>query len=530
MTQTRRRILALWLPRLSTDRIRRSCAERPDALPGEVATGFPSGSAAKEAPLVLAAKSGNTLRLSALDTKAARLGLRPGMPLADARAMIAPLQVLPADAVADAKLLDGIADWCDRFTPLVALDPPHGLLLDVTGVAHLFGGERALMDMASSALARQGFTVRAAVAGTAMAARALAHHAAGTLVPPGAEAEAVAPLPVEALRLDPLAAHGLRRAGLKTIGQVAARMRAELAQRFGAEMLAELDHALGRDERPISPRRKLPAAMAERRFPEPVVTQEVVAASLRALAAALGALLEERGEGARRLAASFFRADGAVRRIGIAIGKPVRDPDLVLRLFEEKLAALADPLDPGFGFDLIRLEVTETGPMTPEAASLHREEAPEEGVDALIDCLSARLGGARVRVFRPEDTHIPERAGALVSAQGAAPARLSWEALASGDAVPRRPLRLFESPEPIEVMAEVPDGPPLRFRWRRALHSVARAEGPERIAMEWWRQEGPTRDYFRVEDETGRRLWLFRSGLYGRESERPDWYVHGLFG
>jgi protein ImuB len=506
-----RRLLALWFPRLPTDRLRRGAA--PDI------------------PLALAGKSGNALRLTALDESAARRGLKPGMPLADARAMIEPLEIVAADPVADARLLERIADWCDRFTPLVALDPPQGLLLDVTGIAPLFGGEAALLTTVRDALARQGFCVQAALTGTAMASRALAHYADGRIVPPGKEAEAVAPLPVEALALDPLTAHGLRRAGLKTVGQVGARARAELAARFGAAMLQALDRALGRDEAPISPRHPLPAAMAEHRFAEPVATEEMIAASLRALAAALAALLEERGQGARRAEAVFFRADGIVRRLAVTMGKPLRDPDLILRLFRERLAALADPLEAGFGFDLIRLEVSHTGPMTPVPAGFAGNDAQDEArqIEALIDALTARLGRDRVLSFRPQDTYIPEKAGLAVSAQGARASRLSWDALKSGDELPRRPLRLFEIPEPIEVMAEVPEGPPLRFRWRRALHKVARAEGPERIAMEWWRAAGPTRDYFRVEDEAGQRFWLYRSGLYGREAGDPDWYVHGLF-
>jgi protein ImuB len=506
-----RRILALWFPRLPTDRLKRLSDTAPDH------------------PLVLAAKSGNALRLTALDDAAAALDLHEDMALADARAMIASLDVREADELADATLLMRIADWCDRFTPFVALDPPHGLLLDVTGVTHLFGGERGLLDLAERSLRDQGFTVQAALAGTAMAARALAHHRPGTIVPPGEEARAVAPLPVEALPLEPLTAHGLRRAGLKTIGQIAGRSRAELTARFGAGMVAALDEALGQGEAPISPRRPLPAAMAEHRFAEPVMTEDVIAHSLKTLAASLCALLEERGQGARRIEAVFFRADGLTRRIAIAMGRPVRDAAIILRLFRERLRALADPLEAGFGFDLIRLEVSETGPMTLKPIGFETEQDPERQIGTLIDCLAARLGPSRVLRLQPQNTHIPEAASRVVSAQGAATARLSWEALRSGDDVPRRPLRLFERPEPVEVMAEVPEGPPLRFRWRRVLHRIARAEGPERIAMEWWRADGPTRDYFRVEDEAGQRFWLYRNGLYGAETMRPDWFVHGLF-
>lgn len=514
-----RRILALWLPRLPADRIQRALRRTQTAQNQN------------SPPLVLAAKIDNALRITGLDETASRLGLRPGMPLADARAMIEPLQVQEADPIADVKLLGQIADWCDRFTPFVALDPPQGLLLDVSGATHLFGGEQALLNRLRHGLAAQGFAVQAALAGTAMAARALAHYADGALITPGAEAAAVASLPVEALGLDPLATHGLRRAGLKSIGQVASRARAELAARFGAAMLAHLDHALGRAEEPISPRRNLPDYMAERRFAEPVSTQEIIIQAIRSLSDALCDVMEERGQGARAIEAVFFRADGLVRRISVRMAKPVREPELMMRLFRERLDALADPLEAGFGFDLIRLNANETGAIRPEAIGFSDRNEDERAIDVLIDSLSARLGSECVQSFRAENTHIPEQAARAVPAQSQKPASLSWRDLESGDEIPRRPLRLFGHPEPIQVMAQIPDGPPLRFRWRKALHTVMRAEGPERIAMEWWQGNaiGPTRDYFRVENEEGCRFWLYRAGLYESETQNPVWYVHGLF-
>src|SRR5882672_5500345 len=220
-----RRILALWLPRLPTDRLQRR----------------QNGGAPDKRPLVVVAKIDNALRLTAVDGKAAALNLAPGMPLADARAMIPSLIVAEADDAADAKLLEAIADWCDRYTPFVALDRPHGLLLDVTGAAQLFGGERALIDTVRVSIAKQGFAVKAAMAGNSSAARALARYSDGAIVAPGEEAEAVAPLPIAALNLDAAALHGLKRAGLKTVGHVASRTRAELAKRFGSAMVALLD-------------------------------------------------------------------------------------------------------------------------------------------------------------------------------------------------------------------------------------------------------------------------------------------------
>lgn len=479
----------------------------------------------------MAAKEKNALRLHAVDRRAHRLGLARGMALADARAQIPDLDVATADPEADRQLLDRIAQWCDRFTPFVALDPPETLLLDVTGVAHLFGGERGLLDQMRKAVARQGFTVKGAIAGTAMAARALARARDGTVAQPGEDAALVAPLPIDVLGLEPAVTHGFRRAGLKSVGQAAGRLRAEIVARFGEAVAAALDRAMGRGEKPISPRLPLPDYMAEHRFADPVVNADVVAATLQRLAETLARLLEERGEGARALEAVFFRADGAVYRMAIAVGRPVRDAKIVERLFREKLAALADPLDPGFGYDLIRLAVPHAETLRPEAIGFDTDRKEADEIAFLIDRLAVRFGASRILAFQARDTHIPEAAAAALPAQQATTATAPWEAVRERGEAPRRPLRLFAKPEPVEAVAEIPDGPPVRFRWRRVLHDVAFAEGPERIAMEWWRHQEvpPTRDYFRVEDRDGRRFWLFRAGLYGRETTTPQWFVHGVF-
>lgn len=476
---------------------------------------------------MVAAKSGNALRVSALDRKACALGLRAGMPLADARAMVPALAVANADETADRRLLESIADWCLHYTPLVALDGAQGLLLDITGAAHLFGGERALLDRSRRSLRRQGFAVQGAIAGSATAAHALARYRDGTVVPPGEEARAASPLPVEALGLDPAITHAFRHAGLKTIGQVATRKRSELVARFGAPMIFALDLAAGEAEKPISPRAALADYTAERIFAEPLADEESILESLRGLAASLAQLLAERGEGARRLEASFFRADGKIRRLAVETAHPTRDPAIVVRLFRERLDALADPLDPGFGFDLIRLAADRAEPCEAETKAFDARAKEDKEIAFLIDRLAARFGAQRILVFQPNDTHIPEAAAVMLPAQSAEPAKLAWKALREPGEAPRRPLRMFARPEPIEAAA--PEGPPLRFRWRRVLHEVTSAEGPERIAMEWWRdnEAASARDYFRVEDTGGRRFWLYREGISGRGSTR--WFLHGLF-
>ncbi|WP_422109807.1 Y-family DNA polymerase [Bradyrhizobium elkanii] len=585
----RRRILSLWLPRLPIDRIKRKLAQdiasqaearEVDEPSSEVSTlaglssplrgrvgergttnagvcglplslalprkggGNPSADASltksKELPSVVVAKDHNAILLHAVDEAAMRAGLSIGLPLANARAICPELTVYDADPAADLKTLNDIADWCDRFTPLVALDPPYGLFLDITGCAHLFGGERALLQIVINALNRRGFAVSAAISGTSIAARTLTRTASGRIVADGEEAAAVSPLPVSALGADAAVTTGLRRAGLKTIGDVASRAPHEISARFGAAFTTLLGHALGQGDAPISPRKPLPDYIVEKRFPEPVATDTVIALTLSSLAKMLVAAMDKQGKGARQLEASFFRTDGAVRAIMVETGRPVTRPEMIDRLFRERLDALNDPLDPGFGFDLIRLAAGRTEIVVQQQRDLDATIHDNDELSALIDRIAARIGGKRVVVHLPLESHIPERSALALPAQHhlAGAGAAAWPERVAGEP-PLRPLRLFERPEPIKVpFATVPDGPPHQFTWRRAQHDVVRVEGPERIAMEWWKQDGAslTRDYFRVEDAEGQRFWIFRDGLY--ESELRDeegkpvpanWYVHGLF-
>ncbi|WP_428032977.1 Y-family DNA polymerase [Ancylobacter sp.] len=470
------------------------------------------------------------LRLAAVDRAARRAGLAPGLTLADARARMPGLAVLDHDPAADAAFLEEVADDCDRWTPLVALDAPDGLILDITGCAHLFGGEAALRTRLLAHLQHHGLGAGAVIAGTPDAARALARSGKGGVVAPGGEAAAVAGLPVARLGVSAQVVTGLSRAGLKTIGDLAARPPTPLAARFGMELLTRLERTRGREDVRIVPRRPLPACIAERRFAEPIARTSDIEATLARLVDDLFLTLEARGEGGRAFEACFFRTDGAVRRLKVETARPLRDGTALARLWHERIEALADPLDPGFGFDLMRLSVLRTEKLTPAQVSLDGRAVEEEEVAALVDRLAVRLGRERVLRFLQRDTHDPDRASALVPAGGAPVASFPLR----DEALPR-PLTLFDPPQPVEALAEVPDGPPLRFRWRRVVHEVARAEGPERLAPEWWRraEEMPTRDYYRVENREGRRFWLFRAGLYGREAPgeagQPRWFLHGLF-
>jgi protein ImuB len=509
------RILSLWLERLSTDRIARQWREA-------------------SSPLVVFGKRGNLDLLLAVDAAAERLGLTAGLALAQARAMHPTLTAIPEDQAADARLLDAIADGCQRYTPLVAVDPPDGILLDIGGCAHLFGGEEKLRDDLLARMTRFGFSARAAIAATIGAASAVARFgdAAMTVDANRDEREGLAPLPLAALRLPDETVTALARLGLKRIGDILDLPRAPLAARFGADLLRQLDRAFGREDEPLTPRLPVAPYVAEKSFHEPIAREEDVLASVERLAARLKTALAARGDGARRLELALFRTDGVVKRVAAGTSRPVRDPQAIRALFVERLAALGDEIDPGFGFDLARLSVLNAEPCPDEQIGLGTPEDQAE-LDRLVDRLSARLGRRRVSRLVARGSHIPELAAAAVPAQ--AMTELGWDAFRrfrADTGLSPRPLRLLAKPEPIaDVFALVPDGPPVRFRWRRALHEVVSAEGPERIEGAWWSDEGsPARDYFRVEDKTGLRFWLFRAGLYrDLASSLPRWFLHGMY-
>ena len=457
----------------------------------------------------------------AVDAMALELGITPGLALADARARVPELLIFDADLRADAALLDWLAEACDRYTPMVTTDPPHGLILDITGCAHSFANrEQGLSSDLAQRLARLNLTARLAMATTPDAAAVLARQGG----------DDVCVLPVRALRVEPDIHIALDLAGLKTIGDVARLPSSSLTARFGTELPVLLDRLLGREDVRITPRRMPAEIEAEARFAEPIARTEDMLATISRLVAEAAITLSERGVGGRRFSVALFRSDGHVARLSVETGQPVRDPAVLDRLFRERIDALADPLDPGFGYDMIRLAVHVVEPLAPEQLQLDGGKVADRELAALIDRLSTRLGRNRVRRFATVDTHIPEQTALEFPAVEMRKVE-AWPKTEAREP-PLRPIHLFDPPHRIEVIAEVPDGPPRRFKWRWTLHEVARHEGPERIAAEWWMRRdngGLTRDYYRVEDVRGRRYWLFRHGLYGAEKSHPDWYLHGLF-
>lgn len=497
-----RRFLALHLPRLPTDLLR---VEEPVALWGQ---------------------RGPRRLVIAASVPAEALGLYPGQPLADARALHPGLRLEAESPGAVPAMLERLALWALRFTPLAAAEEPDSLILDIAGCTGT-GGEAGLRDEAVSRLARLGFAAIGAVAGTPEAALALARAGVPAIVPPGGERQATASLPLTALPVAEAVATELRRLGLWRVGEVLAQPRIPLARRFGPALTALLDGVAGRARRPIRPVRPPPDLGVARDLPEPIVTRAAIDAVFAGLLDALCRKLDEAGLGARHLLLRAHRADAqwtenGVQEIAVGTGLPMRDPAHLARLFRDRLEELA----PGFGFDRIALLAGRTDPLAPAQQGFAGSQADSARHQLLLAQLLDRLE-TRLPVWRlePQASHLPERAmrrvpplTPLVPEQPRA-----WRDRP-------RPVRLLPRPEPVSAVAALPDGAPARLTLHGRQLRIRRAEGPERLLPEWWRDDPARalRDYYRLETEMGDRLWVCRAGL-----DAPDaparWFLHGYF-
>ncbi len=479
--------------------------------------------------LVTARHDGRKLVIDGATAEARAIGLHPGLPVGEAQARVPGLVVCPADPDGEDASLRRLARLCLRYAPLTAPAPPDGVLVDATGCAHLFGGERRLLRAMVESCAALGFEARAAIAGTPGAAIAVARHgmpdANGcAIVPPGGEASSLADLPPEALRLDAALCAELRRLGLGTIADLRRLPRGPLARRYGAIVMRRLDQALGALDEPIGPEAP-PRPIASRLgFVEPLLTADAFGTVIARLVDDVCGRLDTARLGARRLELCFERVDGTEATIRVATSRPVRRPVHLARLLADRL----ETIDPEPGVEAMRLSVRRAETLDPvQEGAPFASGAIGADVAPLVDTLVNRLGVRQVWRPDPVESDVPERAVRPVPFFSPAPAARSWpEALA-------RPVRLLDPPQPVTVMALVPDHPPASFIWRRVRHVVRHADGPERIAGEWWRRPGEVRalrDYFRVEDEDGQRFWLFRRGD-GRDPETGDmrWFVHGVF-
>lgn len=476
-------------------------------------------------PLILTAQVGRRLVIAAACPSAVALGLDVGMPVAQARALVADLDVREHDVVADASLLERLGlHAATHWTPIAMPTHPGGLLLDLSGVAHLFGGEARFCRRVVRFCQRIGLTATIAVADTPGAAHALARHgnAAVTIVPPGSTAQAIAPLPVASLRLEAHALEAARRFGLTRVADLLGLPRAPLARRLGRPAIERLDQALGRVAEPLEPIVPEVPVVVERRLLEPISTAEAIAQVGGDLVVDLVDRLRRLGLGARGIRLDCLRVDGTSQHLSFGTARATREPGHLLRL----LVLRIDRIDPGFGIEAMRLHAVRTDALAATAlGAVLAGDRPTLDIADVIDQLAGRVGSASIFRTAPVESDVPERAATRVDPLSVP---TGWPGY-------RRPVRLLKRPEPISrVVALLPDAPPRRFEWRGMVHRVVAGDGPERIHGEWWRREGEVwavRDYFRVEDESGGRFWLFRRGD-GVDASTGDlsWYMHGLFG
>ncbi|TCU20558.1 protein ImuB [Rhizobium sullae] len=462
----------------------------------------------------------------AVDQAARAAGLRIGMPATKAQALVTGLVVMDADPAADTEALERLALWAlQRYAPIVAADPPDSLVIDTTGADHLHGGEELMLSGMVNRFFASGIAARAAVADTWGAAHASARFRANPtlVVPPGSQADTIRDLPIAALRVDPAIVDGLRVLGFNTVGEITSQPRAPLALRFGPELGRRLDQAMGRIAEPIDPVRTPELVEVRRAFGEPIAAAETIARYIAKLVDQLCHALEEKGLGARRVDLLFHRVDSSYQAIRAGTATPVRDGKRLTRLLTDRI----ETIDPGFGIEIMSLTATHAEPLVARQVISSLVEEPEADVSGLIDILGNRIGERRLYRFAPVASDVPERSVTRVAPMTPDNGE-TWP-----DHWPR-PARLLKHPEPIETMALMPDHPPVSFTWRGTRRRVKRADGPERVFGEWWKRDAElvaVRDYFQVEDEAGRRYWIFRAGD-GEHSETGShkWFLHGIFG
>jgi protein ImuB len=511
-----RRWLSIWFPKWSIERMAAVARRRGEAFPNDAA-------------LALVAFDKGVPRLARINDAAAVAGLRVGLTLTDARAILPSLEIRESALRADEEALQAMAAWCERWSPRVAPDGPTdatgaGIALDITGCAHLFGGESRLLAEIETRFQKLGFTTRLAIAERLLAAWAWARFGKGGILAGPQSSALLGDLPIEALRIAPETAMSLRRLGFQKIAQLMPLPRSTLLARFGEELPARLAQLTGAGEAPFVPLRLPHRFVTRMSFPEPIGRTEDISAAIRRLLWQLRIDLERASLGARRLQLLLHRIDGTIARRDVRLGRPSRDASHLAKLFDARL----DNLDIGFGIELVRVEVEETEPLEAEQAGL-TDETDERELARLADRLILRLGPDRVVRLVPFESHIPERAARTVpaTASPSGPPRPPNPWLARV----LRPLRLHDHPLPLEVMAALPEGPPARFGRHRPERRVTRASGPERILPEWWRPADTLargRDYYRITDEAGQTFWVFREGSYG-DPEPPRWRLHGSF-
>jgi protein ImuB len=497
-----KRFLSLWFRHLTTDWY---TLRRP---------------ALQHKPFVLAAPVHGRMVITSVSAPAQVQGIDIGMAVADARVLIPSLEVLPAKPELSAKLLKALALWCIRYTPVAAVDLPDGLILDVSGCAHLWGGERPYFKEIVTRLRTSGYDVRAAMADTVGAAWANARFGRiSPMIETGGQIAALLPLSPAALRLEPVLLERLQKLGLYRIGDVAGMPRSALRRRFGREMLLRLDQAFGQEDEAIEPIQ--PLQPYQERLPclEPILSAGGIEIALTRLLESLCRRLQQEGMGLRTAVLKAYRVDGKVEQISIGTNRATHHIHHLFKLFELKISSI----EPDLGIELFVLEASKVEEASPIQESLWEGACglQDLGLSELLDRLSGKIDAAVIERYLPDEHHWPERS-IKVSTSLQEKATTGWP-----NDKPR-PIHVLSKPEPIEVTAPIPDYPPMLFRYKNKLHTIKKADGPERIEQEWWIHNAQHRDYYSVEDQDGARYWLFRSGHY-TGSKTSEWFIHGFF-
>jgi protein ImuB len=471
-------------------------------------------------PFVLSVADHGRIIVTAGNAVAEKAGILPGMAVADARAVIPSLQVQDDPSGLAMKLLTGLAEWCIRFTPAVSVDAPEGLILDVTGCAHLWGSESNYLEQISSRLKHFGYTNQMAMADTIGTAWAVSRYACNNfIVDAGRQSEVLLSLPATALRLDLETVDGLEKLGLRQIRNFISMPRSALRRRFGTSLLNQLDKALGNEEEPMQLVK--PIEPYQERLPclEPIVTATGIAIALDRLLNILCERLQKEEKGLRNAVFRGYRLDGKIEKLEISTIRPTANSKHLFKLFEIKISTI----EPASGIELFTIEALRVEELSSHQESMWKENGGWEDyrIAELLDRISGKFGAQHIHRFLPDEHHWPERSFKRTEDINEAPA-IDWEKNI------HRPIHVLAHPAPVEVTAPVPDYPPMLFRYKGLLHKIVKADGPERIEQEWWIRDGQHRDYYCVEDEDGKRYWLFRSGHYDSE-QSYQWFLHGFF-
>lgn len=474
----------------------------------------------KSLPFVLRKSSHGRMIISAANMEAERKGIHVGMVLADARAILPNLEVMDEKPDLAEKLLYRLAEWCIRFTPVVAMDLPDGLLFDATGCSHLWGGDSPYLNDIVKRLTIRGYDVRAAMTGTVGAAWGLARFGKEQqpVISDHLHLETLMLLPPEALRLEADVIQRLHKLGLHQIRQLMNMPRSSLRRRFGPSFLQHLDKAIGTENEILIPVQ--PPEPFQERLPclDPIVTAEGIEIALRELLEVLCRRLQQEQKGLRTALFKGYRVDGKVEQVRIATNRPSNRADHLFKLFEIKLSTI----EPALGIELFVLEARKVEDHLPNQEKMWHSSSglADEDLAELLDRLATRFGEQSIHRYLPAEHYWPERSFQPATS-------LNEKAVAAWRCDKLRPLQLLPNPEPIEVTAPIPDYPPMLFRYHGKVHPIIKADGPERIEQEWWLQQGQHRDYYRVEDDEGHRYWLFRLGHY--HDKKFQWYLHGFF-